>query len=69
MAVAVDATGDVFVTGYGYNAPFQTIKYSTDGVGLWTNTYSAGSYGESIAVDASGKAVVAGRGPSGWMTV
>src|SRR6185437_4636212 len=39
-ALGLDAIGNVYVTGVmpvsGYNNSYATIKYSTDGVGLWT---------------------------------
>ena len=39
FALAVDNSGDVFVTGASYNgsnSDYQTIKYSSAGVPLWT---------------------------------
>ena len=38
FVVAVDAIGNVFVTGNSGN--LLTIKYSSAGTGLWTNRYS-----------------------------
>ncbi|MGZ5543398.1 MAG: SBBP repeat-containing protein, partial [Limisphaerales bacterium] len=66
-ALAVDGSGNVFVTGYSYdqnaggsfNPNFATIKYSGAGVALWTNRYS-GSEPRGIAVDGSGKVFVTG---------
>jgi hypothetical protein len=62
-AVAVDARGNVFVTGYsGYsngsvgNHDYVTIAYSGVGVPLWTNNVS----GTAIALDGSGNVFVTG---------
>jgi hypothetical protein len=65
-AVAVDASGNVFVTGYsdigGGNYDYATVAYSNSGVPLWTNLYGPGSAGSDarIAVDGSGNVFVAG---------
>ena len=68
-AVAVDGSGNVFVTGssrdssgdYGY----VTIAYSGEGVPLWTNRYNGPANGadlaSAVAVDGSGNVVVTGR--------
>src|ERR1051325_8258620 len=44
IAIAVDRTGNAFVTGYaGYSSYthwFTTIKYSNSGSALWTNYYN-----------------------------
>jgi hypothetical protein len=68
-AVAVDAIGDVYVTGGGFES-CATIKYSSAGVPLWTNRYTAsGSYGFALAVDASGNVVVAGAAADNYLTL
>ena len=51
IAVAVDGSGNVFVTGNS-----ATIAYSGAGAPLWTNRYG----GASMAVDASGNVFVTG---------
>jgi hypothetical protein len=73
-ALAVDAAGNACVTGYSYgayDADFATIKYSSNGVPLWTNRYDGGIHGDDfpygLAVDGGGNVVVTGYGysPSG----
>ncbi len=68
--VAVDAAGNVYVTGYerrddlGQNDNIWLRKYDTDGNTLWTQTYDSpahvSDYGWGIAVDATGNAYVTG---------
>jgi len=63
-AVAVDASGNVFVTGYSYdsdsggNWDYATIAYSGAGVPLWTNRYVGSA--SAVAVDANGNVFVTG---------
>jgi len=65
-ATAVDSDGNVFVTGDSYNEisppDYATIKYSSDGVPLWTNRYDGGAddYAYAMAVDSSGNVIVTG---------
>jgi hypothetical protein len=68
-AVAVDASGNVFVTGYsagsGGDNDYATIAYSGAGVALWTNRYSGTGYRDdqatAVAVDGSGNVFVTGN--------
>ncbi|HRZ45991.1 MAG TPA: immunoglobulin domain-containing protein [Candidatus Paceibacterota bacterium] len=69
-ALAVDASGNVFVTGISVyrntmDSAFATVAYSSSGVPLWTNLYNGpGDYGDSalaVAVDANGGVFVAGN--------
>ena len=68
-SIAIDGTGNVYVTGYSYNAAlisdYVTIKYNSSGVQQWLQRYDGPGNGEdrasSIAVDASGNVYVTGR--------
>jgi hypothetical protein len=66
-AVAVDGSGNVFVTGTSYASEgngYATIAYSGAGVPLWTNRYSGPANGDvqatAVAVDGSGNVFVTG---------
>jgi uncharacterized delta-60 repeat protein len=67
-AIAVDANGNVYVTGHSQgndsDYDYATIKYSSAGVALWTNRYDGPSYNEdraqAVGVDASGRIYVTG---------
>jgi len=67
-AVAVDSSGNVFVTGDsdggGGYTDYATIAYSGAGVPLWTNRYNGpgngGDYANAVAVDGSGNVFVTG---------
>ena len=52
-AMAVDSSGDVFVTG-----DYATVAYSNGGMPLWTNIY--GNRARDIAVGAEGKVFITG---------
>jgi hypothetical protein len=72
-AVAVDANGNVFVTGEsgsgsaGYD--YVTIKYSSAGVPLWTNVYAGtltyNDYPKALVLDGSGNVIVTGESDGG----
>jgi uncharacterized delta-60 repeat protein len=72
-AIAVDADGDIYVTGVSWgsssNADYATIKYSSAGMPLWTNRYNgpedSGDAATSIAVDTTGGVVVTGYSAGG----
>ena len=71
-SVAVDAAGNVYVTGQSQQTPgplttptdYATIKYNSAGVQLWVARYNGPGNGEDVAyklvVDASGNVYVSG---------
>jgi len=69
IALAVDRSGSVVVTGYSPGAAggndFATIKYSGAGIPLWTNRYSApynyDDYATGVAIDANENVFVTGH--------
>jgi hypothetical protein len=72
MAVAVDGSGRVFVTGYSEGNASQndiaTVAYSTAGAGLWTNRYNS-IFNREARVETSRCIAAAGNGSvvvAGW---
>jgi uncharacterized delta-60 repeat protein len=66
--LAVDASGNVWVTGYSYGSgtgyDYATVRYSTRGVQRWVARYHGGLSDDlayALAVDASGNAYVTGE--------
>ena len=67
-ALAVDASGSVYVTGYDYGVlsgpDYATIKYDANGNQVWVARYDGPSYSDedatALAVDASGNVYVTG---------
>jgi hypothetical protein len=65
-AIAVDGTGNVYVTGYSYgatNPDYATIKYDSTGQQLWVARYDQGGfdYAHSLTIDGSGDVYVTGE--------
>ncbi len=77
-AIAVDSSGNVFVTGFSWNddvsgrtVSYATIAYSNAGDTLWENRYDYGS-ANAIAVDRNGNVLVTGGsygGTADWVTI
>jgi hypothetical protein len=59
-SLAVDGSGNVFVTGYS-GGHYATIKYNSSGDSLWVARYFGG-YASAIAIDNSGNVYVTGLG-------
>ncbi len=75
-ALAVDALGNVYVTGYSYGSgtcdDYATIKYNSFGMQQWVARYNGpGNYCDEatdLAVDDSGNVYVTGRGNPGTLS-
>jgi hypothetical protein len=81
-AVAVDGSSNVIVTGHAFGTAgypdYATIKYSGEGVPLWTNLYHGPGSGwdtaKAVGVDGSSNVIVTGTsggsgGDSGYLTI
>jgi hypothetical protein len=76
-AVAVDGSNNVIVTGSSVGSAssydYAAIKYSSDGVPLWTNRYNGigngPDYAEAVAVDGSNNVIVTGASGGNYATI
>ncbi len=69
-AIAVDDSGNVYVTGHSYNGTdndYATVKYNAAGVEQWVAIFDStdNDYGYYIAVDDSGNVLVTGNSSNG----
>jgi len=76
FAEAVDAGGNVYVTGNSASAgssDLAVVKYDATGHYIWTHreygTASGASTGKFIAIDSSGNMAVAGESSLGYLTI
>jgi len=70
-ALAVDAAGNVYVTGYslgsgaGFGSDYATVKYNSSGIQQWVARYTSPGFSvaqaTALAVDGSGNVYVTGR--------
>jgi hypothetical protein len=80
--MALDGDGNVIVAGESHGSgsdwDYVTIKYSSDGIPLWTNRYNGPSNADDIltalAIDAGNNVIVTGQstgaaGPGGFATI
>ncbi len=61
---AVDAAGNIYVTGTDEGNDYTTVKYNAAGTALWLRTYSGPGYldaSRAIAVDGAGNVYVTGQ--------
>jgi len=73
-AIALDGAGNVYVTGYSYDAvksdDYLTIKYDPAGNIQWVITYngpgSGGDYAKEMVVDDTGTVYITGNSFGGW---
>jgi hypothetical protein len=77
IAVVADKDGNLIVGGYSYGigsaVDYLTIKYTPDGIALWTNRYDGPEHGtdriEMVEVDGSGGVYVSGKSGTNIVTI
>jgi sugar lactone lactonase YvrE len=67
-AVAIDASGDVWVNNAGSSTPYSVSKFSNAGSGLFYSNYSTLLNPDGIAIDTSGNAWIANQTTHGDVT-
>jgi len=69
--VAVDDSGNVYVTGQRSSSDYYTIKYNSAGGFVWGQPYNSGGsdVGEGIAVDSGGYVYVTGTANNNYHTI
>src|ERR1043166_388456 len=76
-AVLADGDGNIIVGGYSFGSgsgiDFLTIKFTPDGIALWTNRYDGPEHGtdriNKVAADGSGAVYVCGESGGGIATI
>ena len=68
FAIAVDGSGNVYVTGSSSGGDSATIKYSKRGKELWVARFRNGGF-SGIAVDDSGNVYITGGSSRDYLTV
>jgi hypothetical protein len=76
QAIVTDNAGNIYVTGFssidgGYNFSYTTIKYSSDGRQLWTQSYGYGmwTYANAMKIDDSCNVYVTGENNANAVTI